>query len=679
MSNGIIFTVFLHFVLYSEDMFVKGTYDLDQDGMSEILLFTENNLRFVEMDAEGQHRSLWGITPENYFVKDAFIYDLQNDGIYELIVLADYFPGFRADSIDWLKLFSWSESKFEPVKLKIKNRKLMHPNIGDFEPGSGIFSVAVGSPSRTVALVQFADSSVVNTINIELPKSIHNGIGHIFVSFMNIGGDSHLAVFSNENELLNTVLFNVEDETVIIAEKSFPLNSAMNLLGSAIAKTDLDGDQSEELQLPFTNGDVLTLAFIDSVLTLTQSKFSGKELFIVPDTATPETINNVLLSRVESGLINPRVADEVEMETIGIVPNDSLKLGDTLYYRATADTGTGFYSFHWLAQPPPGAFFDPTTGYITWIPTRGQIGIHEFQYVAEKRLKDELVSETDNFGDRHRMVPIIEENEQSYSVIVVDTTKPPVIYVPPPVEPYRVIVHTPGKEEGKERFIFDGVPPFHVMVDEFTIPKFPHVSHSISANLGGITNNKSVNFSYSSNKDSLANFITLTIDHDLEKNIINARVEPSLDTMTITLNPADWQSELSVYPTYHFTGFPESMRLGESENGISLYENERDRTTKKYSYISIRTPRGEDRHNITIEMSAIELWNIKGEVTADSSEGKKISTTIVFSGEFNPFSIRAEMVSDAVFTKRIKEMKFKALEYMGVDSVVVDSAGAEMR
>lgn len=681
MRNGIIFTVFLHFALYSEHMFVKGTYDLDQDGMSEILLFTETNLRFVEIDAEGEHRLLWGLTPENYSVKDAFIYDLQNDGIYELIVLADYFPGFRADSNKWLKIFSWNESQFEPVNLKLRNRILMHPNIGDFELDSGMFSVAVGNPSRTVLLVQFVDSYTVNTTDIDLPQSVHNGIGHLFVRFMSIGGDSHLAVFSHENELLNTVLFNIENAPVIIAEASLPLNNTMNLLGPAIAKTDLDGDQSEELQLPFANGNVFTLSYVDSTLTLSQSKFSGKALFTVPDTAAPETINNVLLSRVESGLISPRVADNVERfpTVTEIIPNDSLELGDTLYYRAAADTGTGFYSFHWLTQPPSGAFFNPATGYITWIPTREQIGTHVFKYVAEKSLKDKLVSDVDTIGDRHRMVPIIEENEQLYAVMVVDTTKPPVVYVPPPYEPYMITVYTLIKAEGKKRFIFDGVPPFHVMVDEFAIPEFPLVSHSISANLGGVTKNKSVDFSYSSNKDSLVNFITLTIDHDLEKNIIYAHVEPSLDTVAITLNPADWQSELHVYPTYHFYGFPESMRLGESEEGISLYENEQSRKTKKYSYISISTPKGGDTHNMTIKMSEIELWNIKGDVTVDSSHGKKISTTITFSGAFDPFSVRAEMHSDADFAKRIKEIKFKALEYMGVDSVVVDSVGAEIR
>jgi len=90
------------------------------------------------------------------------------------------------------------------------------------------------------------------------------------------------------------------------------------------------------------------------------------------------------------------------------------------------------------------------------------------------------------------------------------------------------------------------------MVDELDIPGQEQVIHSIGANLGRATENKSVEFSYSSNKDSLANFMTLTIDHNLEKNTIHARIEPFLDTVSVTLNPADWKSELDVYPTYNF-------------------------------------------------------------------------------------------------------------------------------
>lgn len=680
MKSGIIFTIFLHFVLYSEHMFVKGTFDFDQDGRSEILLFNESRLRFVEIDDEGQHQLLWGLTPEYYSIKDAFIVDLQNNGINDLIVLTEYSPDFLSKNTEWLKLFSWSQSQFELVDVELIKNKLMHPNNGDYESTSRRLSIAFGNPSRTVFFVQFNDGGTTDTINVQLPQSLHNGIGHLFARFMNVDGESHLAVFSNEGNLLNTGLFKLEKEPVIIAEKSLPLNNATNLLGPAIYKTDLDGDHTDELQLPFMNGVVQTLAFVDNNLTLTLSKFSRKELFVVPETASAETINNVLISRVESGLMSQRISDGVELESIVIIPNDTLYLGDTLFYRAVAGTGSGFYSFHWLSPPPVGARFDPTTGLITWAPSRSQLGIHEFKYFAEKSLKDELISDVDLFGDRYRMVPVIEENEQVYAVIVNDTAKTQIVYNPPRDEPYMIMVQTTEKKEGKKRFIFNGVPSFHVIVKEFPHPNYFQISHSISANLGSVEKNKSVNFSYSSsNQDSIINLMKLIINHDLNKNTIQARIEPSLDTTTISLNPENWKSELQTYPEYHFNGFPESMRLGESDKGISLYENENNQTSNQSSFISILTPNGGHTHTISIEMSEMELWNIRGDVTVDSSGGKRIRTSMTFSGEFDLLSVSAETNVEMDSLNQIREMKFKRLEYLGVESVVVDSGGAEMQ
>ena len=85
------------------------------------------------------------------------------------------------------------------------------------------------------------------------------------------------------------------------------------------------------------------------------------------------------------------------------------------------DTATGFYSFHWLAEPADSAYFDPTTGNITWIPRREDLGEHEFRFYAEKRLKEQLISDVDDLGDRHRILPVLEEAEQTYVVIVIDT------------------------------------------------------------------------------------------------------------------------------------------------------------------------------------------------------------------------------------------------------------------
>ena len=674
-----VYAVLLHITIHAEQMNINGPFDLNGNGLDEVLLFTESQLRFVEIQNNGSHMVLWELTPENYAIKDAIVYDLTSDGINELIIVADFLPGERSDGNKWLHLYTWTDSLFVPQTISIDNGEVLHPNNCDVDQQSGILSIAVGSPFRAAVLLQTVKQEknlMANIVNIELPNILHNGFGQVFSSFMNLAGESHLAVFSPENDVLKTALFRADEIPVVVVENLFPLNGARHLIGSAIKKTDLDDNQQEELQLPFANGKVLTLAFVDSVLVLTESKFSGQNIFVLPDSTSEESINSVISSRAESGLYD--LFDSKKLDSlIVMVPDDTLRLGDTLNYRAAMDTTTGFYSFHWLSQPADSAYFDPTTGNITWIPTREDLGVHEFKFYAEKRLNEELISDEDDLGDRHRILPVLEEAEQSYAVIVIDTVKPPVIYIPAPYEPYMVSVYTPSKTEGNERFIFDGVPSFDVKVSELDIPNNPSTFHIISANLGNITKDKRVDFSYSSSRDSIANIITLTIDYDFTENVIYASVEPPVDAETRTLNPTDWRSELHHYPTYHFKGFPESLRLGETENGISLFDSDNKRKPKKYAYISISSPLMDNRHRLSINMTEIELWNINGNITIDSTGNKKANTTIIFSGEFDLQNITAEMDTAENMTKRAMELQYRILEYLGVDSVAVDTTGAE--
>lgn len=674
-----VYAVLLHISIQAEQMNINGPFDLNGNGLDEVLLFTESQLRFVEIQNNGSHMVLWGLTPENYAIKDAIVYDLTSDGIIELIIVADFLPGERSDGNKWLHLYTWTDSLFVPQTISIDNGEVLHPNNCDIDQQSGILSIAVGSPFRAAVLLQAfkqEKSLMANILNIELPDILHNGFGQVFSSFMNLEGESHLAVFSPENDVLKTALFRADETPVVVVENLLPLNGARNLIGSAIQKTDLDDNQQEELHLPFANGKVLTLAFVDSVLVLTESKFSEQNIFVLPDSTSEESINSVISSRAESGLYDLFNSKKLG-SVIAMIPDDTLRLGDTLNYRAAMDTTTGFYSFHWLSQPADSAYFDPTTGNITWIPRREDLGVHEFKFYAETRLKEELISDEDDLGDRHRIRPVLEEAEQSYAVIVIDTVKPPVIYTPAPYEPYMVSVYTPSKTEGNERFIFDGVPSFDVKVNELDIPNNPSTFHIISANLGNITKDKRVDFSYSSSRDSIANIITLTIDYNFTENVIYASIEPPVDAETRTLNPTDWRSELHHYPAYHFKGFPESLRLGETENGISLFESDNERKPKKYAHISISTPLMDNRHRLSINMTGIELWNIKGNITIDSTGSKKASTTIIFSGEFDLQNITAETDTAENMAKRAMELQYRILEFLGVDSVRVDTIGAE--
>jgi len=667
--------------IYAGTLNIGGPFDLNSNNMDEALLFNENHLRYVEIQNGGSHVLLWEIIPENYIIKDANIYDINNDGKTELIIVADYLPGKRSKENKWLHLFSWADSLFVPQTIEMDNSDLLHPNNCDIDAQSRILSIAVGTPYRAAVLLEVQNQEerlAGSTMNIELPDKLHNGFGPVFSSFMNLSGEAHLAVFSPENDSLKVVLYRADEKAIVVTENILPLNGVRNLIGSAIQKTDLDKNGFEELQLPFISGEVLTLAFLDSALVLSESILSGQNLFVLLDSADSEAINQTLSNRAVLGVYD--LVKRLEPDSIiVIIPDDTLRLGDALNYKATVDSTMEFYSFNWLLKPPPNAYFDPSSGIISWIPRREDIGIHEFKFFIEQRLKEELVSDEDELGDRHRIFPVLEGLERSYAVSVIDTTQPPIIYVPPPYEPYSVSVHTPIKEEGKKRFIFDGEPSFNMIVNEHILPQYPSSSHSISTNLGQVNSNKHVEFSYSSEPDSGVVLFTMTLTHDLATNQFSAVVEPPIDSSTVELAPSSWRNDLIHYPAYLFTGFSGSMRLGEAENGISLFQSEEELKTKKNSYISVLTPLSENRHRLSIFGRAIELWNMTGDITIDSTGNKTVTTNITFSGDINFRNMKSEMFNDVELADRMKDLQHKTLMFMGVDSIAGDSTGKNIQ
>ncbi len=151
-------------------------------------------------------------------------------------------------------------------------------------------------------------------------------------------------------------------------------------------------------------------------------------------------------------------------------------------------------------------------------------------------------------------------------------------------------------------------------------------------------------------------------------------LDPPIDSANVELDPSNWRNGLVHFPSYSFSGFPESMRLGEDENGISLFESQKELKTKKNSYISVQTPLSENRHRLSISGRALELWNMTGTISIDSIGNKTVTSTIIFSGDLYIDNMKSEMYTDADLAARMKELQNKRLEFMGVDSVAVDSS-----
>jgi len=71
------------------------------------------------------------------------------------------------------------------------------------------------------------------------------------------------------------------------------------------------------------------LAFLDSLLVLSESDLSGQNLFILPDSADSKRINEILSNRADLGVYDLVKIPEPDT-IISIIPDDTLRLGDTL-------------------------------------------------------------------------------------------------------------------------------------------------------------------------------------------------------------------------------------------------------------------------------------------------------------------------------------------------------------
>ena len=54
-----VYAVLLHITIHAEQMNINGPFDLNGNGLDEVLLFTESQLRFVEIQNNGSHMVLW--------------------------------------------------------------------------------------------------------------------------------------------------------------------------------------------------------------------------------------------------------------------------------------------------------------------------------------------------------------------------------------------------------------------------------------------------------------------------------------------------------------------------------------------------------------------------------------------------------------------------------------------
>jgi len=637
-----LFILCFGFIL-AKDLHVFGTFDFNRNGKSEI--FKLNGLtaplELVELNEDGSHISLWQYSPtKDESIVDIKFFDLNNDGIQELIVAQ---KGNKNNN--WLSVFEWNGQNFVKKKEPLKNEKkpidLIRPsNLASF---ANIFSAAFSSPTRssTVFSLEIQEGTLLGSNSqFNTAPLISNGYGPVYVGMFKNKGEGYAALISPEGNILKTSVFSLSNINQKVVSDILPLNGARVISAPDIQPFDENSDGNQELLIPFATGEVYSLALTDSGLTFTKSKLSESGLFGMKSAAGEDEINNTILNRIESGLYKPPLGVDLSTvdDSLRMLVSDTLMLGDSLNLFLLPDSVGEFYSFKWSATPPSGMSFNPVAFKIEWVPTREHIGVVDLSYYLEIRLKEELISGEDDFGDTHHIYPVLQNKDSSMVVLIGDTIKPPEPFVLIPPRIHRIEISTKDINE-TDRFTFDGETPFSAT----TVNSNGIITVGVSANLSWIKQDKSGTFNFISTSQKPDSMITLSIIHDLANNIFYTSLSPTQDSLSQSFDPEGWDSKLYNFPEYFFEGFPLNMALDslDSNSDVSLFSSGGDAS----GLVSISSPLFNQQHDITISYFGGKPYAIRGDISVKENGSHKTLTEIDFESSFIPRNIDAWMSS----------------------------------
>ena len=690
-----LFILCLGFII-AKDLHVFGTFDFNRNGKSEIFKLhgLTAALELVELNQDGSHISLWQYTPENdESIVDVKFADLNSDGVKELIVAQ---RGNKKNN--WLSIFEWNGQSFvknkEPLKKEAPQADLIRPsNLASF---ANIFSASISTPSRssTVFSLELKEGVPVKTNSqINTSPLISNGYGPVYVGMFKREGGGYAALISPEGNLLKASVFSLSNINQEINSEILPLNGARVILGPDIQPYDENNDGNQELLIPFATDEVYALALTDSGIIFTESKLSQSGLFGMKSAAGEDEINSAILNRIESGLYDPPLGinPSTVNDSLIILVSDTLMLGDSLNMFILPDSIGGFYSFKWSSPPPSGMKLNASNFKVEWVPKREHIGVVDLSYLLEVRLKEELISGENEFGDTHQIYPILQNRDSSFVVLVGDTIKPPEPFVLIPPRFHRVEISTKDIKE-TDRFTFDGETPFSAT----TVNSNGIITVGVSANLSWIKQDKSGAFNFISSSAKPDSLVTLSIIHDLSNNIFYASMLPALDSLSQSFDLEGWDLDRYKFPEYFLEGFPSNMAL-DSIGGsgvVSLFSSEETAS----GIVSISSPLYDQQHGMAISYFGGKPHAIRGDISVKENGSHKTLTEIDFESSFSPTSINvwlnpvnrdtlifhADSIPDTLKTKATFRSFYSPAKVINkippdviLDSVTIDSSAVE--
>jgi len=639
-------------------LYVDGTYDLDGDSLSELLLFYDEKdggeIRYVEIEENGNHTLLWSfVATEDILghISSVKMVDLENDNVPEIVAILRTEVRNKNNNTPWLLLFKWKGQTFSPLPMELYEDDL---SIGRIRSSNFVvlnnnemtttIGAAFATPLRTGAI--FNINMVGNEIQLmdfRLLESsvVGNGYGKVFIGSFEHKEKNKVVLFTLEANLIKISMYDMLDSSNPLQEifsDVFSLNGAKKLFEPGIMTTDEDMNGNEELLLPFLNGEVATLSIEDGEMILKQSTFSKKPLFFLNKEANEKEINNFVLAKIEAGLYKsslfPKPIEALteedrpdhfvsnlletteEVEDSLILGSDSLNLKTEVVSldqkTPAAATATG--------EKPPAAD-DTVVEEQTGAVSLDQKTPAAATATGEKPpAADDTVVEEQFLRSRSRKTSTPKEEGFAEQPLFPD---------------YYSVSIAQKEEKGAVNFSSKGDTVFFVEVDT-SLEKI--VTHRISLDMGKMPVKTKANFEYKTERPVDAPVTQISLIHDLKTNMLLVSKSPVSSAIPQSFNPEAWDSQFHKYPEYLFDGFPATISMESFDAGIQFRIEEEVEIAKQTPFIEMVSP-SDPSQKFKMYFKSGNVKSIKSVVKIRKSGSRKTVTRIDFIGEVNPIAV----------------------------------------
>jgi len=624
---------------------VEGLYDLDNDGVREVLVLqsVEPMVMLIEVTSTSISDTLWSYTlPDGRQFTDIAVVDINGNGQPDLVATARLQP--ENGDQGWLFVFpgtntGFKDNPFIAGKKGLNINNLRPINLSRVEGAPGYLSVSFGTPVRKTLVIhpEITDAGLsVDKGQILSDPLIQNGFGHMYSGTFSSGGRHYLAQFSTELNTLKVSVFDVDKDYQTVTTEVLQLGDARGVIAQEIQAYKNPRTQASGLLIPFTTGEVKILKIDENTLMLSDSDFSGSDLFPVLVDPSESELVDLVNSRVQSGFYH-----------VILTPADYLKEAREAKAIPRPKTGSGPTLVDYLNEA--GVKNKPVSSQRIEIPDVSD-GMRSADWVEEagidiEQIESSLITEETEESSKIVAVPDKDDEILAFSETVQEALAPTPVEETQLDEPkngdsqielYYVLVMTPATET-KDRFIFDGEAPFGVAVNQVPPMGEPtHFQHSVSASLTHLRRGNEYDFAYTLKENVADNVTTLTMVHDMQTKIVFSSISPADDPLSQSYQPEAFDPKLFEFPDYFFEGFPASLGMDFTDNLIRFsFNDQSDTSVYQGIYLSATTP-SKPAQSLAVFLDEGTLQAIRGEVKVRENGSKKITTEFDIAGFVEP-------------------------------------------